>query len=148
MTIQRHFPDTPEARRRTMRAIRSYGNRTTESRLRSSLVSRRTGGWILHTRELIGRPDFYFEAERLAIFVDGCFWHGCPNCGHVPKTNQSYWDDKFKKNRIRDEKVSRKLRSSGISVLRFWECQVRHDLSGCVKNIQRRLSSRRDAPSS
>src|ERR1035438_7375864 len=81
------FLNTSASRRDNMRAIRSRGNRSTEVRLRGAVVRRGIRGWTLHPKEVFGVPDFFFKNCRVAIFVDGCFWHGCPRCGHVPKTN-------------------------------------------------------------
>jgi DNA mismatch endonuclease (patch repair protein) len=57
----------------------------------------------------------------LAVFVDGCFWHGCPQCGHVPKTRSPFWEAKFQRNRMRDARNARKLRQLGVCVIRVWE---------------------------
>jgi DNA mismatch endonuclease (patch repair protein) len=119
-----------------MRAIRSYGNRSTELRLRASLVQQGISGWRLQQTNVFGVPDFFFPRRKIAIFVDGCFWHGCPGCGHVPKTNTSYWQQKIERNRRRDVLVTKTLQKSGYKVIRLWECRVRSDLAGCVKRIQ------------
>jgi len=70
------------------------------------------------------RPDFVFRAQRVAVFVDGCFWHGCPRHATRPKQNRKFWDAKIARNRARDRKVSRTLRAAGWSVLRIWECAL------------------------
>jgi DNA mismatch endonuclease (patch repair protein) len=72
----------------------------------------------------MGKPDFVFASSKLAIFVDGCFWHGCPQHGRSPTSNTEYWQTKLKRNQVRDRLVSRTLRKGGWSVLRVWE----HDL--------------------
>jgi len=136
------FPNVSDARRKTMSAIRSRGNRSTERRFRAALVSRRISGWVLHAK-LQGRPDFLFEAARLAIFVDGCFWHSCPTCSHRPKSNRTYWNPKLSRNVERDKRNSKALRSKGISVLRFWECEIRDNLDGCMKEVEKRLQARK-----
>lgn len=79
------FENVPEKRSRTMAAIRGKHNRTTELRLKMALIRRGIKGWKLHASELPGKPDFYFKNKRLAVFVDGCYWHGCPRCGHIPE---------------------------------------------------------------
>ncbi len=66
-----------------------------------------------------------FRAERLVIFTDGCFWHGCPRCKKFPSSNVSYWDSKISRNRKRDRATNAKLRRQGWIVLRLWE----HDLA-------------------
>lgn len=82
----------------------------------------RTGvtGWITHSN-LPGKPDVYFPKARIAIFLDGCFWHGCGRCGHVPKTNSLFWETKIGRNQARDKKNSRLLKKEGIHVIRAWE---------------------------
>src|SRR5690606_22059724 len=92
---------------KTMSLIRGKKNRTTELKLRMLLTSKGIKGWKLHAIELEGNPDFYFEKKKLAIFVDGCFWHGCPRCGHIPKTRSAFWKAKISRNRKRDRECVR-----------------------------------------
>src|ERR1700722_16772448 len=105
-------------RSQNMRAIKSRGNRTTERRLRAMLVRSGLRGWTMYPAKSIGSPDFLFVAQKVAIFVDGCFWHGCPRCGHVPRTNSAYWKAKIDRNQKRDVLVRRVARSSGYAVVR------------------------------
>lgn len=119
-----------------MSRIRSTGNLTTEKRLRAYLVRARLSGWHIHGSELVGRPDFIFPREKVAVFVDGCFWHGCPRCGHAPKSNRKYWTPKLMRNRKRDRRVSRELRSLGWLVLRFWEHEIRSSAADAVSQIK------------
>lgn len=72
-------------------------------------------------REVRIRPDVVFTRVKLAVFVDGCFWHGCPSHGTTPKSNQSYWVPKLERNRQRDARVDELLRQCGWSVVRVWE---------------------------
>src|SRR4051794_18714829 len=111
-------------RSRTMRAIRGHNNKTTERRLRMALVRAGLRGWTLRPRRFPGNPDFVFTTERLAIFVDGCFWHGCPACHRTPKTNIEFWIAKIERNRLKDARMSEQLSECGYSVIRLWE----HDL--------------------
>ena len=126
-----------------MRAIRSAGNASTERRLTNLLARRAFSGWRLHEDALPGNPDFYFAAARLAVFIDGCFWHGCPRCGHIPKTNVAYWRNKILRNKKRDAFITRKLRSLGFSVLRFRECQLKRTPDKCVNRLMRTVRARR-----
>lgn len=128
-----------------MGKIRSRNNRTTELRLRMALIREGLGGWVLHP-DLPGRPDFFFARERLAVFVDGCFWHGCKTCGHVPKTRSRFWGAKIERNRQRDKNTSRALRSSGIRVLRVWEHSLTRNesLRKIVRDIRRLLAKAAD----
>lgn len=109
-----------------MSRIRSKGNRSTERKLRSSLVGAGVSGFKLHPKSLIGRPDFVFPDQKLAVFVDGCFWHGCPDCYIRPQTSQAYWDEKLSRNQKRDAKVNAELKATGWSVFRIWEHQLKH----------------------
>jgi DNA mismatch endonuclease (patch repair protein) len=108
-----------------MSAIRSKGNKSTEIKLRMALVRARISGWQSHHRSVIGRPDFYFPQVPVAVFVDGCFWHGCSRCGHTPNTRSAYWAAKFLRNRTRDRVVNRSLRRQGIKVIRIWEHELK-----------------------
>jgi DNA mismatch endonuclease (patch repair protein) len=92
-------------------------------------------GWTGHPVEIYGKPDFYFRTARLAVFVDGCFWHGCKKCGHVPKTNQAFWAAKIERNQRRHRQVGKALAGQKIKVLRFWEHELEEDLQSCVSLI-------------
>jgi DNA mismatch endonuclease (patch repair protein) len=124
-----------------MAQVRSQRNRSTEWRLRSALVRAGIRDWTLNPADVEGKPDFVFPALRMAVFVDGCFWHGCPKCLRLPSSNVSYWERKIEKNRIRDKRVSATLRRRGWSVMRIWECELTK-LNSVVAKIQRRLSRR------
>ena len=87
-----------------MRAIRSGGNRSTERFLRFRLVRSGIRGWQVRPKAVSGRPDFYFRRQRLAIFVDGCFWHGCPEHYALPRTRQDFWAAKLREITDRLEK--------------------------------------------
>jgi DNA mismatch endonuclease (patch repair protein) len=119
------FAGVEITRSKTMSAIRAKGNRTTEVKLRMALIRAGISGWCLHPADIIGKPDFHFRSESLAIFVDGCFWHGCCRCGHTPKTRSAFWSAKFSRNQARDRAVARSLRKQGIRVVRFWEHQLK-----------------------
>ena len=108
-----------------MAAIRGKHTKSTEVALRMALIRSKISGWRLHATDLIGRPDVYFPLHRIAIFVDGCFWHGCPKCGHVPKTRTSFWRAKILRNRARDRVNARKLRLRNVKVIRIWEHSLR-----------------------
>lgn len=111
---------TPEQRSRNMTSIRSKGNATTEGAFLILLREAGISGWRRHLK-LPGRPDFAFRMQRLAIFVDGCFWHGCPRCYRLPVDNRRYWRNKVRSNRRRDSRRARELRRRGWSTLRVWE---------------------------
>jgi DNA mismatch endonuclease (patch repair protein) len=128
------FVDVPIARSLAMGRVRGKGNRTTEVRLRYALVRAGISGWCMHPK-LPGNPDFFFPQKRIAVFVDGCFWHGCPKCGHIPETNEAFWREKFKRNQQRKEKWDRILRREQIRVIHIWECRLRKDLASVLTRI-------------
>src|SRR5260370_35072074 len=111
---------TREQRSRNMASIRSKGNATTERVFMQLLRNSRISGWRRHLN-LPGKPDFAFPSSRVAIFVDGCFWHGCPRCYRLPGDNRPYWSRKLLSNRLRDRTRTRELRSRNWHVLRIWE---------------------------
>ena len=113
-------------RSRVMSRARSTGGRTTELRFRSLLVRSGTRGWVLgHRSGLPGAPDILFLRSRLAVFLDGCFWHGCRRCRTIPATNHSFWAHKIQRNRERDRRVARMLRTAGWRVIRIWEHELK-----------------------
>lgn len=112
-----------KTRSRYMAAVRSRGNRSTEKQTIGLLRRYRIKGWRRH-RAVAGTPDFCWPRQKVALFVDGCFWHGCPRCYEVPKSNVRYWEAKAAGNRRRDRRVDSLLRSSGWVVLRVWECRL------------------------
>lgn len=107
-----------------MKAVKGKGNKSTEVRFRAMLVRARFRGWKVHPKGLVGKPDFFFPEQHLAVFVDGCFWHGCPRCGHVPKANNPYWKAKIEGNQRRDRGHDLLLQEQGIRVLRVWEHEL------------------------
>jgi DNA mismatch endonuclease (patch repair protein) len=115
---------TKKKRSQVMAAIRSRGNKDTELKLASILRTARITGWRRH-QPLAGRPDFVFHSARIAVFVDGCFWHGCPKHGRKPGSNRAYWLPKLRRNQRRDRAVTRALSKAGWHVIRLWE----HDLA-------------------
>lgn len=129
---------TPEERSRIMSRIRSRGNAATELRFVEILRTYRIRGWRRGTT-LPGRPDFVFQKERVAVFVDGDFWHGNPRKFRLPKSNLSYWGKKIFSNRARDSRVNKTLRKSGWVVVRFWQTSLR-DENLVVERLQRYLN--------
>jgi DNA mismatch endonuclease (patch repair protein) len=139
---RREFTNVSSARSRHMSKIKGKGNRSTELRLRQALAGAGIRGWTQNDRRLKGCPDIVFGYAKLVLFVDGCFWHGCPTCGHLPNANGSFWRAKIEGNRDRDMRVTRSLRGRGYQVIRFWEHQLRMDLPQCVGLIRRQLEQR------
>jgi DNA mismatch endonuclease (patch repair protein) len=114
---------TKAKRSAVMAAIRSHGNKATELRLIAIFRAHSITGWRRH-RPVFGKPDFVFPKLKLAVFVDGCFWHGCPKHATWPKTNAAFWRKKIAANRARDVLVTRTLRAQGWRVLRLWEHEL------------------------
>lgn len=142
--LKKHLPNgvfdgISSERSRHMSSIPSKGNKSTEKRLRFALVQAGISGWQMHADGLSGRPDFYFPESRLAVFVDGCFWHGCPKCGHYPKTRSAFWKAKIDRNRQRDFDTTTRLESEGVRVLRFWEHELHSSLRECVARLVNEL---------
>ncbi len=104
-----------------MRAIRG---RDTKPELLLRKVLWHRGFRYRVKNRLPGRPDIVFPTERVAVFVDGCFWHGCPEHYQKPATNEDFWREKICKNKNRDKEVNGLLKSQGWKVLRFWEHEV------------------------
>ena len=96
---------SPELRSRVMAAVHSSGNRSTEGRLRQALKKAKLWGWKTQAKELPGSPDFVFAREKIAVFVDGCFWHGCKNHCRIPSNNQDYWLTKINRNKTKEESL-------------------------------------------
>ncbi len=120
-------------RSKNMVAIRSQ-NTGIEVQLRKALWAAGMRGYRLHY-QLPGKPDIVFSRSRLAIFVDGCFWHRCPKCFQMPKTRLDYWSPKIARNVARDAFVNQTLQSQGWKVLRFWEHEIHQDLPTCIKRV-------------
>lgn len=110
-------------RSQIMRHIRGAGNLRTELALRSVLVQEHLSGWRRGSR-LPGRPDFVFATARVAVFVDGCFWHRCPVHGQTPRVHEAFWRRKLSQNVARDAEVRRLLREKGWRMLRIWQHEL------------------------
>jgi DNA mismatch endonuclease, patch repair protein len=131
----------PEQRSRNMSAIRSRGNKTTERALRFRLVRAGIRGWRLCVGDVLGKPDFVFSGERVVVFVDGCYWHGCPRCYRAPTSNTSYWSEKFSRNKRRDRTVTKLLKRAGWNVLRIWEHEIERSPERVVEKVKLLLLS-------
>ena len=133
-----------EKRSDIMKQVRSSGNRSTELRLIHIFKERHIVGWR-RKYPLYGRPDFVFPKLRIAIFADGCFWHG-HNCRNVvPSTNADYWKKKVDRNRERDESVTQYLTGKGWTVLRIWECVIRRGAEDEINIIANAVAANRQA---
>lgn len=113
----------PQERSRIMSRIRSRGNAATELRFVEILKNHKIVGWR-RGMPLPGKPDFVFPSVRVAVFIDGDFWHGNPKSFRLPKTNVAYWRAKIDGNRRRDRKINAILRLRGWKVIRFWQSSL------------------------
>ena len=111
---------TKSKRSEVMSRIRGQGNKDTELVLAKLFRRNKITGWR-RNQKIFGKPDFVFPKLKLAVFVDGCFWHGCPKHGTQPKGDHAFWKNKFASNKTRDLLVTRTLRRAGWRVLRIWE---------------------------
>ena len=152
-------------RSEVMSRVRSRGNKETEVALAKLLRRHGIKGWRRHF-EIRGRdaalrrprtarrsvptfrvkPDFVFSKLRLAVFGDGCFWHGCPKHATKPANNRAFWKKKLAGNKTRDRLVNRTLRRAGWRVIRIWECALQKRPQSCVQRIQKALSESNRKP--
>jgi DNA mismatch endonuclease, patch repair protein len=129
---------TREVRSKIMASVRTSGG-TTERKMEKLLRLRGIRGFKKQW-PIAGKPDFAWLKPKVALFVDGCFWHGCPRCNRPSKSNLKFWTSKIVSNRRRDLRVSRKLRRDGWSVLRVWECRIEEKRS--LARIMRKVNLR------
>ena len=135
------MPDvfTKAKRSEVMSRIRGRGNKETELALAKLLRASSIKGWRRH-QPIFGKPDFIFQKARLAVFVDGCFWHGCPKHATKPKNNRSFWRRKLSANKTRDRLVTQTLRRTGWRVIRIWECALQKRPESCIEKIKQCLT--------
>lgn len=110
-----------------------------EVKLRKQLWDLGLRGYRLHGRKITGNPDIYFPTQKLAIFIDGCFWHRCPKCYIKPKTNSSFWKNKIQSNVDRDKRVDKEIRRNGIRSLRIWEHEMKKAPEACIIKVVNHL---------
>lgn len=128
--------DTVDAAKRSeiMSRIRSKDTKP-ELRLRRALWA----AGLRYRKNVVGlpgKPDVVFRKARVCVFMDGCFWHGCPECYRPPKSNGAFWRAKVEGNRARDVRQTEALGKAGWTVLRFWEHEVSRSLDVCVKEVE------------
>jgi DNA mismatch endonuclease (patch repair protein) len=111
------------------------GRTDIEQRLAKAMWRLGLRGWRRGMRVEGARPDFVFVSARVAVFVDGCFWHGCTTCLKKPSTNTSYWAPKIERNRQRDSQQTTALIGAGWRVLRFWGHEIEADTDCCAGTV-------------
>lgn len=112
-----------EKRSKIMQAVRSKGNETTELAAIRLFRENKIIGWRRNYK-LLGKPDFVFPKEKLAVFVDGCFWHGHKCLKPRDSLKSGFWKEKIERNKKRDRKVNSSLKKEGWKVVRIWECEI------------------------
>ncbi|XOB42353.1 MAG: DNA mismatch endonuclease Vsr [Candidatus Nealsonbacteria bacterium] len=115
---------TKEQRSFNMSQIKSK-NTDPEIKFQDLLLSQGIDNFKMHSQDILGKPDFYFPKEKIAIFIDGCFWHACKKCFCNPATNRNFWAEKITNNINRDKKINTLLKRQGIDVVRFWEHEIK-----------------------
>jgi len=127
-----------------MSAIKAT-NTKPELLLRKALWASGLRGYRLHWKKVPGRPDIAFPGKRIAIFVNGCFWHRCPNCKPaMPKSNLAFWEEKFNKNIHRDRLKIKSLKKLGWLTVVIWECQLKKNLLLYVNRINALVINKTD----
>lgn len=130
---------TKAKRSDVMSRIRGSGNKDTELALARLFRQHGITGWR-RNQPVFGKPDFIFPQFRLAIFVDGCFWHGCLKHSRPPQSNRPYWRKKMIQNQSRDRSVTHTLQTQGWRVLRIWEHELnRKNESRLLRRLERAL---------
>ena len=133
--VDRH---TKAQRRYNMSRIKNKDT-SLELRFRKMLFEKGLRGYRLNYN-LLGKPDIVFTRFKLAIFLDGCFWHKCKKCFKYPKSNKKFWKDKILKNEKRDKIVNRELSKSGYKILRFWQHEIKENPDKCINHVIRALN--------
>ena len=142
MTVDNRNP--PPSSDVTSKVMRSNKGKDTgpELTLRKALRDAGFGGYRLNWKKVPGRPDIAYPGRKVAIFVNGCFWHRCPHCDlPLPKSHTEFWQQKFDRNVERDERKRRELEEIGWTVLTVWECEIKKDLPSVLKLVSSTLES-------
>ena len=117
-----------------MRKIKSQGT-SPELKLRKALWDHGIRGYRIQNKEITGNPDIIFKKKKIAVFVDGCFWHRCERCYRQPKSNIEYWEKKIRLNVKRDLKHNDDLKKEGWRVIRIWEHEINSHIDHVVSNV-------------
>lgn len=131
---------TREQRRQIMAAVRS-ADTGPELQLRRALYAAGVRGWRCHYKRVRGKPDLAWPSLRIAVFVDGAFWHGHPSRHKIGRSG-SYWDEKIARNVERDREIDAALRDDGWTVVRAWDFEIARELATVVERVKRALSDR------
>ena len=122
----------------TTRVMKANKGKDTKPEIMVRQVLRESGfpGYRLNWKKVPGRPDIAYPGRKIAIFVNGCFWHRCPFCNlSTPKTHSDFWQQKFQKNVERDERKTSELEDMGWTVYTVWECQIKKDTKAALEEV-------------
>lgn len=138
-----YLPPSPQASSDSVRAS-MRGNRSSNTKPEIMLVELLKGanviGFSVDNKGVPGSPDLAFSDIKLAVFINGCFWHRCPHCNpHFPETNKEYWSAKFARNKARDARTRAVLRANGWRNITIWECRLKRQPERVVYRIRRAL---------
>lgn len=127
-----------EVRKKMMSAVKSK-NTKLESLVTKELWNR---GFRFrkNVKDIPGKPDIAIKKYKIAIFIDSCFWHGCETHFRMPKSNIDFWKTKINRNIVRDKQVTSELLEKNWTVLRYWEHDIRNDLSKCIDDIVKNIN--------
>ncbi|WP_127483782.1 very short patch repair endonuclease [Paenibacillus ehimensis] len=129
-----------ERRSKNMQAIRSISKLET---IVSKALWNRGYRFRRNVKGMIGKPDIVIKKYKIVVFIDSCFWHGCKEHGHIPKSNSDYWAEKIEKNIMRDNMVTSFYKDAGWNIIRFWEHQIKQDLSIVIETITNLIENER-----
>ncbi len=125
---------TPIQRKYNMSRIKS-SNTLIELRFRKFIWKKGLRGYRIKSK-IAGKPDIYFPKQKVAVFIDGCFWHKCPIDFIRPKSRNNYWDIKIENNIKRDKKIDQVLKIQKIKVIRFWEHEIENGIEKCYSILR------------
>ena len=121
-----------------MSRIKSKNTRM-ENVFRSYIRNKGIRGCRINSKNIFGKPDLFFGKKKIAVFIDGCFWHKCPKCFNLPKSNFGYWSEKLERNVQRAKEVNKVLKEERVKVIRFWGHEVEKNIEKCYKRLEKEL---------
>jgi DNA mismatch endonuclease (patch repair protein) len=124
---------TSQQRSEIMRQVKSTG--TSLERLVQKALRHHRVYFAKNVKSIVGNPDLVFRRKKLLVFIDSCFWHGCPEHCRVPSSRTEYWHNKISRNKQRDKHVNLALKQEGWKILRFWEHELNDNFDSCVSLI-------------
>lgn len=135
-------PPLTEGVRKCMKANKSK-NTTPELMVRKALREEGYPGYRLNWKKALGKPDICYPGRKIAIFINGCFWHRCPKCNlPLPVHNSEYWIPKLERNVQRDRETAEALEQQGWTVIVLWECDLKKDFDKTMENVVETVSKR------